>query len=90
MQHEVLIVGLNHRTATVGVREAIAFADEQLDDVNRQLCGLEGVDEAAVVCTCNRVEVVGCTRSTGGVSDRIADFLRAAQSGAARLSLIHI
>jgi glutamyl-tRNA reductase len=84
MQHEVLIVGLNHRTASVGVREAIAFADEQLDDVNRQLCGLEGVDEAAVVCTCNRVEVVGCTRSASGVIDRIGDFLRAAQSGTAR------
>jgi len=84
MQHEVLIVGLNHRTAAVGVREAVAFADEQIDDVNRRLCGLEGVDEAAVVCTCNRVEVVGCTRTTGGVADRIADFLREAQSGAPR------
>ena len=63
MQHEVLIVGLNHRTAAVEVREPVAIADEQLDDVNRQLCGLDGVDEAAVVCTCNRVEVVGCTRT---------------------------
>jgi glutamyl-tRNA reductase len=84
MQHEVLIVGLNHRTAEVGVREAVAFAEEQLDDVNRQLCTLEGVDEAAVVCTCNRVEVVGSTRTADGVADRIAEFLRAAQSGAPR------
>ena len=82
MQHEVLIVGLNHRTATVGVREAVAFADDQIDEVNRRLCGLEGVDEAAVVCTCNRVEVVGCTRVVPGVAERIADFLRAVQSGA--------
>jgi glutamyl-tRNA reductase len=84
MQHEVLIVGLNHRTAEVGVREAVAFGDEQIDDVNRRLCDLEGVDEAAVVCTCNRVEVVGCTRTGAGVADRIADFLRLAQSGAQR------
>jgi glutamyl-tRNA reductase len=84
MQHEVLIVGLNHRTASVGVREAIAFADEELDEVNRQLCGLEGVDEAAVVCTCNRVEVVGCTRTAAGVIDRIGDFLRLAQTGPTR------
>jgi glutamyl-tRNA reductase len=81
MQHEVLIVGLNHRTASLEVREAVAFGDEQLDDVNRQLCGLEGVDEAAVVCTCNRVEVIGCTRTANGVIDRIADFLRVAQIG---------
>jgi glutamyl-tRNA reductase len=84
MQHEVLIVGLNHRTAEVDVREAVAFAEEHLDDVNRQLCGIEGVDEAAVVCTCNRVEVVGCTRTGLGVADRIGDFLRVAQSGAPR------
>ncbi len=83
MQHEVLIVGLNHRTAAVGVREAVAFADEQIDEVNRQLCGIEGVDEAAVVCTCNRVEVVGCTHTGAGVAERIADFLRVAQSGPA-------
>jgi glutamyl-tRNA reductase len=84
MQHEVLIVGLNHRTAAVGVREAVAFADEQIDDVNRQLRGIEGVDEAAVVCTCNRVEVVGCTRTASGVADRIAEFLRLVQSGTPR------
>lgn len=79
MQHEVLIVGLNHRTAELGVREAVAFPDEQLDDVNRNLCSLEGLDEAAVVCTCNRVEVVGCTRVGGEVTGRIAEFLRRAQ-----------
>jgi glutamyl-tRNA reductase len=84
MQHEVLIVGLNHRTAEVAVREAVAFAEEQLDDVNRRLCDLEGLDEAAVVCTCNRVEVVGCARPGGAVADRIADFLRIAQADAQR------
>ena len=29
MTHEVLIVGLNHRTASLDVREAVAFADER-------------------------------------------------------------
>jgi glutamyl-tRNA reductase len=84
MQHEVLIVGLNHRTAAVGVREAVAFGDEQIDDVNRSLRGLEGLDEAAVVCTCNRVEVVGCTRAVPGVTERIAEFLGVVQRGAVR------
>ncbi|MEO8602200.1 MAG: glutamyl-tRNA reductase [bacterium] len=79
MQHEVLIVGLNHRTASLDVREAVAFADEQLDDVNRQLRELDGVEEAAVVCTCNRVEVVSSARQGSAVADRIADFLRRAQ-----------
>jgi glutamyl-tRNA reductase len=80
MAHEVLIVGLNHRTASLDVREAVAFADDQLDDVNRQLRELEGIEEAAVVCTCNRVEVVSSSRADGA-AERIADFLRNAQRG---------
>ena len=90
MSHEVLIIGLNHRTAELGVREAVTFGDEQIDDVNRRLCTLEGVDEAAVVCTCNRVEVIGCTRNAPGVADRIADFLRRSQSGAPRELTPHL
>ena len=31
MQREILIVGVNHRTASVEVREKLAFADEHLD-----------------------------------------------------------
>jgi glutamyl-tRNA reductase len=81
MTHEVLIVGLNHRTASLDVREAVAFPDEELDDVNRQLRQLDGVEEAAVVCTCNRVEVVLSAR-VDGAADRIAAFLRDAQRGA--------
>ncbi|MFN8643867.1 MAG: glutamyl-tRNA reductase [Candidatus Binatia bacterium] len=80
-QPEVLIVGLSHRTASLDVREAVAFADEQIDEVNRQLRALDGVDEAAVVCTCNRVEVVTTTRQGPPVADHIAEFLRRAQSG---------
>jgi len=79
MQHEVLIVGLNHRTASLDVRETVAFADEQLDDVNRQLRALDGVEEAAVVCTCNRVEVVTSARDGDAAVGRIADFLCDAQ-----------
>lgn len=81
MAHEVLIVGLSHRTAEVGVREAVAFADERLDEVNRRLCALEGVDEATVVCTCNRVEVICCARPGAAAVERISEFLRAEQSG---------
>lgn len=80
-QPDVLIVGLSHRTASLDVREAVAFADDQIEDVNRQLRALEGVDEAAVVCTCNRVEVVSSTRHGPRVAEAIAAFLRRAESG---------
>ncbi len=80
MQHEVAIVGLNHRTASVEVRERMAFADEQLDDANLRLCTMEGIDEAALVSTCNRVEVVTCGRNGADTVGRIKQFLRAEQA----------
>jgi len=80
MQHELLIVGLNHRTASVAVRERVALADAQLDDANRRVHALEGVEEAAIVCTCNRVEVVACAQQADHAVDRVTQFLRAEQS----------
>jgi glutamyl-tRNA reductase len=79
-QPDVLIVGLSHRTAPLDVREAVAFADEQIDDVNRQLRALDGVEEAVVVCTCNRVEVVSSARQVPQVALAIGDFLRRSQA----------
>ena len=58
MEHEIIVIGLNHRTAPVHVRERVAFAGERLEASNRRLRELDGVDEAAILSTFNRVEVV--------------------------------
>ena len=80
MQREILIVGVNHRTASLEVRETLAFADERLDDANRRLCALDGIEEAALVCTCNRVEAVVCAPSAERARSTVAQFLgRAAE-----------
>jgi glutamyl-tRNA reductase len=81
MSHQIVVVGLNHRTATVAVREQVALADERLDDANRRLCGLEGVDEAAIVCTCNRVEVIACSTRPEVPVAEIVGLLRAESNG---------
>ena len=50
------ILGLNHTTAPVEIREQVVFAG---DDVARALAaatGLDGVDEAVLLSTCNRTE----------------------------------
>jgi len=60
MERGIVIVGLNHRTAPVELRERLAFSNGQLDQALRRLVALEGVAEAAIVSTCNRVEVVAC------------------------------
>lgn len=79
MDREVLVVGVNHRTAPVSVRESLAFSDERIDEINRQLCGFGGIDEAAVVSTCNRVEVIACASDGDRMQGQILDVLRGAR-----------
>lgn len=58
----LILVGLNHRTAPVDVRERLSISEPRLGETTLALRGLEGVDGAAVLSTCNRVEVIVSTR----------------------------
>ncbi|MDZ5604766.1 glutamyl-tRNA reductase [Pseudomonas sp. RP23018S] len=52
-----LALGINHKTASVDVRERVAFTPEQLVDALQQLCRLTPSREAAILSTCNRSEL---------------------------------
>src|SRR5258708_3949995 len=54
---DLLVLGLSHRTAPVAVREKLSVQPESLDEVMRQLVGLPGIREVALLSTCNRVEI---------------------------------
>lgn len=54
---EVVLVGLNYRTAPIEVRERFAFADDELAGALADLSGRPGIGEAVIVSTCNRTEV---------------------------------
>jgi glutamyl-tRNA reductase len=54
---EVHLVGLSHRSAPIAVRERVAFTGEALRAALERLKLEDGVAEAMVLSTCNRVEV---------------------------------
>jgi glutamyl-tRNA reductase len=58
----LILVGLNHRTAPVDVRERLSVPDPKLAETTMALRELDGVDGAAVLSTCNRVEAIVSTR----------------------------
>jgi glutamyl-tRNA reductase len=58
----LILVGLNHRTAPVDVRERLSVADAKLEETTRSLRAIAGVEGAAVLSTCNRVEAIVSTR----------------------------
>ena len=72
----LVLVGLNHRTAPVDVRERLSVSETKLPDVTTTLKGIDGVDGAALVSTCNRVEAVisaGSEDVIEGVVDWLSD-----------------
>ncbi|MCK5324784.1 MAG: glutamyl-tRNA reductase, partial [Woeseiaceae bacterium] len=50
------ILGLNHNTAPVEIREQVVFAGDDIGRALQDVRGLEGVDEAVLLSTCNRTE----------------------------------
>ncbi len=54
----IVLVGLNHRSAPVSIRERLAFAEDELPAVLKRLREEDGIEEAVILSTCNRVEVV--------------------------------
>lgn len=53
----LLAFGLNHTTAPLEIREKVTFNGEILPDALTQLHHQPGVDEAAIISTCNRTEI---------------------------------
>src|SRR5258708_8376354 len=56
---EIVLVGLNHRTARVEVRERVSFNVEQSRRAGEELRARGILEEALVLSTCNRSEVYG-------------------------------
>ncbi|MDM7856989.1 glutamyl-tRNA reductase [Thiopseudomonas acetoxidans] len=52
-----IALGINHKTASVAVRERVAFSPDRLTDALRELCREAGAREAAILSTCNRSEL---------------------------------
>ena len=75
MERGIVLVGLNHRSAPVEVRERVAFANGRLEPSLHRLMAVEGVAEGAILSTCNRVEVVACGPDRAAVGAALPGFL---------------
>jgi glutamyl-tRNA reductase len=52
------LIGVNHRTAPIALRERIAIGRDELAETTRALAAVPGVAECMIVSTCNRVELI--------------------------------
>ncbi|MGK2929377.1 MAG: glutamyl-tRNA reductase [Acidimicrobiales bacterium] len=66
----VVVIGLNHRTAPLGVLEAVTVDARTLDKALHALLSTEHLSEAVVLSTCNRTEVYAVAEKFhGGYGD---------------------
>ncbi|MGA7342911.1 MAG: glutamyl-tRNA reductase [Terracidiphilus sp.] len=52
------LIGVNHRTAPIALREQVAIGRDELPEAVRALAATPGVSECMIVSTCNRVELL--------------------------------
>jgi len=59
---ELLVIGLNHNTAPIEIRECLAFPKDKLEEALARVHALSSLKEDMIVSTCNRVEIYAATR----------------------------
>jgi glutamyl-tRNA reductase len=72
---KLLITGVSHKTAPVEVRECLAFREEALPAAMADLKRREGVVEALILSTCNRVEITVTTEDGADPQAIVDSFL---------------
>jgi glutamyl-tRNA reductase len=90
---EIVLVGLNHRTAPVEVRERVSFTTEQSRKAAEQLRARGILDETLVLSTCNRSEIYGVPPESSrecapGLSSFLSEF-HAVRADVLSIALYH-
>jgi glutamyl-tRNA reductase len=90
---EIVLVGLNHRTAPVEVRERVSFNAEQTQRAAEELRARGILEETLVLSTCNRSEVYGVPPESShecapGLSTFLSEF-HSVRPDVLRVSLYH-
>lgn len=53
----IVVIGLSIHTAPVEMRERLSVPEAELSRAITELCGLNHIEDAAVLSTCNRMEI---------------------------------
>jgi len=71
----ILVIGLNHKTASVELRERLAFNGPKLEEGLLKVRQLSSVNEAGLLSTCNRVEIYLAVGDRVAAAEAVIDFI---------------
>jgi len=69
------LVGMNHRSAPLDLREQACFAEDDVPAALRRFRESTGAAEVVILATCNRVEILTRTTEARGLAGEICAFL---------------
>lgn len=72
---KTVVIGLNHKTAEIELREKLAFNGEKLEEGLLKIRALPEIKESLIISTCNRVEIYLTTSDADSAYEAIKDFL---------------
>jgi glutamyl-tRNA reductase len=76
---DLIVVGLNHRTAPLEVRERVAFDDQEVQAALARARSERVLSEAILLSTCNRTEFYGLSTDNGAAEMYIRSLIAAAK-----------
>jgi len=70
-----VLIGLNHKTASVAIREKASFTPEEVSLSLPKLKEKDCIEECLILSTCNRTEIIICSLNKPVGEQSVIDFL---------------
>jgi glutamyl-tRNA reductase len=77
LEATLVIIGINHRTAGIEVRERFCMSEARRGQALAELAKAEGIDELLILVTCSRTEFLVWANDISGAANSVLHFLTA-------------
>jgi glutamyl-tRNA reductase len=71
----IAVVGLSHKTAPVEIREKLSIPEDKIEKALAHLHSCFHIEEAAILSTCNRLEIYAVVTKAEQATQEVAQFL---------------
>ncbi|CAN4125978.1 unnamed protein product [Withania somnifera] len=71
----IMVIGLNIHTTPVDVREKVSIPESEWPQAIHELCSLNHIEEAAVLSTCNRMEIYVVSLSQNRAIQEVTEWI---------------
>ena len=76
MEAQLAVIGVNHKTSSVEIRERFWFSESRLYAALQRLAKTSGIAEIVILVTCNRTEFIFWTPNFTAATENVRDYLK--------------